>query len=279
MRGPTAAVTLALLVAGWTLGACAPAAGPVASPTRAGGAQSALEVIRAKKTLTVAVRVEEPQGGRTPQDPAHRQKRAFELGVATLLAQRIIGPDAKLEVRSAGGDRVAAAEQGQADLAFIASSPSLAGRALFSDPYAGGAIVVAVPAASTVARLEDLAGKTVSIAQDELRAQEVVTQLLAQRGVQVTTRTVMGMTGATTAAESGETAAAVGDSVGLAVIVQARPGSFRTIASLEKRPAVVAVRSGSRELLAAVNIALRALLAEGAIRAAAVQAALPYEAP
>ena len=51
------------------------------------------------------------------------------------------------------------------------------------------------------------------------------------------------------------------------------------IGELEKRPAVVAARPGARELFAAVNGALRDLLASGAIAAAAAKAGLPYSAP
>ena len=267
----------ALLFASLIVVCASPAAAPgrSAAPTAAGE----LEALRARKTLVVSIRVEEPPTGRAPQDPAHKQKRAFEAAVAELLAQRIIGAGAKVELRSAGGDRVAALDSPDVDVAMIASSPASASRALLSTPYAAGAIVVAVPASSTITRVEELAGKTVAVAQDELRAPDLVPQALQQRGVQATLRTVMGMGGATQLVSSGEAAAAVGDQTGLSVLLAERPGSFRVIGELEKRPAVVATRSGARELIAAVNGALRDLLSSGAISAAAAKAGLPYTAP
>lgn len=270
-------VIAALVLASLAVACASPAATP--SRTAAPSAAGELEALRARKVLVVSVRVEEPPSGRTPQDPAHKQKRAFEAAVAELLAQRIIGAGAKVELRSTGGDRVAALDSADVDVAMIASSPASASRALLSVPYAAGAIVVAVPAASTITRVEELAGKTVAVAQDELRAPDVVPQLLQQRGIQATLRTVMGMGGATQLAGTGEAAAVIGDVAGLNVLLAERPGSFRVIAELEKRPAVVAARSGARELIAAVNGALRDLLASGAISAAAARAGSPYSAP
>ena len=255
---------------------------PAATTQRAAvpsAALSELESLRARKTLVVSIRVEEPPAGRVPQDPAHKQKRAFEAAVAELLAQRIIGTGARVELRSAGGDRLAALDTADVDIAMVASSPAIASRALLSTPYAAGAIVVAVPSASPVTRLEELAGKTVAVAQDELRAPELVPQALQQRGIQPTLRTVVGMGGATQLVYTGEAAAVVGDLTGLNVLLTERPGSFRVIGELERRPAVVAARQGARELIAAVNIALRDLLASGAISAAAAKAGLPYGAP
>lgn len=253
--------------------------GTAPSPTIRPVAQSELEVLRARKVLVAAIRVEEPPSGRIPQDPAHKQKRIFEAAVAELIAQRVIGPGAKVELRSVGADRLAALDGLGADVAMIASSPASAGKALLSTPYAAGAIVVAVPSSSTVTRIEELAGKTIAVAQDELRAPDLAPQAFRQRGVEATLRTVMGMSGATQLVTSGEAAAVVGDQSGLAVLLVERPGSFRVIAELEKRPFVVAARSGARELVAAINVALRALLASGEISAAASRAALPYSPP
>src|SRR5207245_2283974 len=70
-------------------GGRAPAAPASAAPT------SALDALRAKGTLVVAIRVEAPPPDRNAGDPAHAQKRAFEAAVALILAQRILGPNAK----------------------------------------------------------------------------------------------------------------------------------------------------------------------------------------
>ena len=200
-------------------------ASPAAAPGRtlASTAAGELDSVRARKVLVVSIRVEEPPAGRVPQDPAHKQKRAFEAAVAELIAQRIIGAGAKVELRSAGGDRVAALDSADVDVAMIASSTASASRALLSTPYASGAIVVAVPAASTIARIEELGGKTVAVAQDELRAPDLAPQALQQRGIQATLRTVMGMGGAAQLVNSGEAAAAIGDLTGLNVLLGERP--------------------------------------------------------
>ncbi len=139
--------------------------------------------------------------------------------------------------------------------------------------------MVAVPLASAITKLEELAGKTVAVAQDELRAPDLAPQAFQQRGIPATLRTVLGMAGATQLVAAGEAAAVVGDQTGLSVLLTERPGSFRVIGELEQRPFVVAARKSSREVIAAVNLALRELLASGAIGAAAARAGLPYNAP
>jgi len=57
------------------------------------------------------------------------------------------------------------------------------------------------------------------------------------------------------------------------------PSSLAIVADVEGRPFVIASRQRSPELAAALNEALRKLLAAGAIRDAALRAGFPYEAP
>jgi ABC-type amino acid transport substrate-binding protein len=246
------------------------------SPSAATAAGGELEKLRARGTLIVAIRVEAPPPNRSAGDPAHAQKRAFEAAVAALVAQRIIGPNAKVELRSVGGDRLAALDQG-ADIAMTVDTAAGRDRAQLSVPYAANAIVLAAKSGGPVKALEDIRGGTIAVAMDELGAREVAQAYLQERGIAATLDTYMGVSGAATALEAGKASALIGDKVGVAVIAADR--SLSIVAVIAQRPYVIAVRKTAPDVAKAISEALRAALDSGAIRDAAAKASFPYEAP
>ena len=275
---PRMAGALSLAIACVT---CAPASTAIAPAASASAAPSPsavgeLERLRARGTLVVAIRVEAPPANRAMGDPAHAQKRAFEAAVATLIALKVIGPNAKVELRSVGGDRLAALDTG-ADIAMTVDAPAARDRALVSGQYAVNAIVLAAKVGGPVRQIEDIRGTAVAVAMDELGAREVAQAYLQERGIAATLDTYMGVSGAATAVEAGKAASLVGDKIGVAIIATDR--SLAIAGVLAQRPYVIAVRKSAPELAKAVSDALRAALASGEIKDAAAKAAFPYEAP
>lgn len=269
-----AALALAALA---TSCAASVSAGPASrSPSAPPSAGGELDRLRARGVLVVAIRVEAPPANRSAGDPAHAQKRAFESAVATLLASKILGPNATVELRSVGGDRLAALDQG-ADIVMTVDTAAARDRARVSVPYAGSAIVLAAKAGGPITRLEDIRGRSVAVAMDELGARDVAQAYLQERAIPATLDTYMGVSGAATAVDSGKAAALVGDKVGVAIVAADR--GLVVVATIALRPYVVAVRTSAPDLAAAVSDALRAALAAGEIRDAATKAAFPYEAP
>jgi ABC-type amino acid transport substrate-binding protein len=264
--------------------ACAPAASgrpsaPVGAATATSAAQSAaseLDQLRARGTLIVAIRVEAPPPSRTAGDPAHTQKRAFESSVAALVATRVLGPNAKVELRSIGGDRLGGLDQA-ADIAMTVDTSAARDTSLVSPAYAAGAIVMASKSGGLVQRPEDVRGQSVAVAMDELGARAIAQAFFQQGGIAVTLDTYQGVSGAATALESGKAVAIVGDKAGVAVVAADR--SLSVVAVIAQRPYVIAVRKSAPDLAAAVSDAVRAALASGEIRDAAVKAGFPYEAP
>lgn len=271
-------VGLALAVAA---AACAPSptavsSAPVGSPSASAAAQGELAKLRARGTLIVAIRVEAPPANRNMGDPAHAQKRAFEAAVATLVALRVIGPNAKVELRSVGGDRLAALDQG-ADIAMTVDAPAARDRALLSASYAVNSIVLASKVGGPVKQIENIRGMSVAVAMDELGALQIAQAYLQERGITATLDTYMGVSGAATAVDAGKASALIGDKVGIAVIATER--SLAIVGAIAQRPYVIAVRKSAQDVADAISEALRAALASGEIKAAAAKAAFPYEAP
>jgi ABC-type amino acid transport substrate-binding protein len=264
--GP-AATTPSTATAGATVTAAAP------SSTAAAGE---LEKIRARGTLLVAIRVEAPPPNRAMGDPAHAQKRAFETAVITLVANAVFGPSVKVQLVSQGGDRLAALG-GSADVAMVTEAPTSRDRALVSTAYAANSVVVAAKDGGPIARLEDLAGKTVGVAQDELVTRDLVQMFFQQRAVTVTLDTYMGVNGGATALDADKAAAFVGDGIGVTLLATER--KLKVITQIGPRPYVIATRQTAPDLAKAIDAALQDALKSGAIRDAAAKAGFPYTAP
>jgi ABC-type amino acid transport substrate-binding protein len=209
-------------------------------------------------------------------DPAHAQKRAFETAVANLIATAIFGASMKVELRSQGGDRIAALDQG-ADLALTVETPASRERALISAPYAASSVVLVAKDGGPIRGVEDLNAKTVAVAMDELGARDIAQSYFQQRAVTVTLDNYQGVNGAATALDSDRAVAIVGDGIGVAVIAGER--KLTVITALAPRPYVIATRKNAPDLAAAIDTALKDALARGAIKDAAMKAGFPYQAP
>ena len=251
---------------------------PPSVPASSAPASAASEIdrIRAKGTLVVAIRVEAPPANRAMGDPAHAQKRAFETAVITLVANAVFGPSVKVQLLSQGGDRLIALGQ-NADVAMVTEAPTSRDRALVSVAYAANSVVVAAKSDGPIARLEDLAGKAVGVAQDELVTRDLAQMFFQQRAVTVTLDTYMGVNGGATALEGDKVAAFVGDGIGVTVLATER--NLKVITSVAPRPYVIATRQTAPDLAKAIDAALQGALKSGAIKDAAAKAAFPYTAP
>lgn len=264
----TWALSLAAFVVACTSGT---AVTPSATPA------DPLATLRARGTLIVSIRMMVPPAQREQGDAAHDQKRAFEATLAEALAQRILGTGARADFRNTGRDRTAPVTSRDADIAMTAVDPALTGIS-FSQPYAAGGIDL-VTIGSAVARVEDLAGKTVATTPGDADSAELAKTFFDQRGVTVKLQAFAGMRAAVDALAAGQVAAVAGDRAGVAVLNRERQNVLRTLSQLASRPFAVGVRSDSAVLLAKVNEAIAALGTSGEIRRAAEAAGFPYEAP
>jgi ABC-type amino acid transport substrate-binding protein len=218
-----------------------------------------------------------PPAQRDQGDAAHEQKRAFEAALAGALAQRILGTGARADLRNTGRDRTAPVTSRDADIAMTGLDPGITGIS-FSQPYAAGGIDL-VTMGSSIARIEDLAGKTVATTPGDADSAELARTFFDKRGVTVKLQAFAGMRAAADALAAGQVAAVAGDHAGVAVLNRERQNALRTLTQLGSRPFAVATRSDSTALLAQVNEAIAALGASGELRKIAESANFPYEAP
>jgi len=252
-----------------------PSVATSAAPTTSSTA-TAIDQIRTRGTLVVAIRVEAPPANRAMGDPAHAQKRALEMAVATLVANAVFGASVKVQFQSQGGDRVAALAQG-ADLAMVTDSSAARDRAAVTPPYAANAVVIAVRDGGPIARVEDLAAKSVGVAQDELVTRDLAQTFFQSKNVSATLDTYVGVNGGAMALESDKAVAFVGDGIGVAFVAADR--KLKIIAEVTPRPYVIAIRQNAPDLATAIATALQAALQSGAVKDAAAKAGFPYTAP
>jgi len=253
--------------------ACAPGPGPAPSQTPA----DALSALRARGTLIVSIRMMAPPAQREQGDAAHEQKRAFEAALATALAQRILGTEARAELRNTGRDRTAPVASRDADLAMTFVMPAVTGIS-FSQPYAAGGVDL-VTTGSSIARVEDLSGKTVATTPGDSDSAELAKTFFDQRALTVKLQAFGSMRAAVDALTAGQVQAVAGDRAGVAVLNRDRQNALRTLSQIASRPFAVGVRSDAAALLAKVNEAIAALGASGELRKMAETASFPYEAP
>jgi ABC-type amino acid transport substrate-binding protein len=260
--------------------ACATTRPSTADPTTPASASASdlLAALRARGSLIVAIRVTAPPAGVQQQDVAHMQKRAFEGAVASAVAIRIIGANARVEFKELGRDRGGLVERGEADLAMTFAES--AGNVTLSLPYAAGGVVIVVKGTSTATEARALAGQTIAATtMGEINANEIAQTFFKERAIAATLSPVPGLTPAFAALDAGQVAAVIGDRTGITVLQRTRPEPLRVIAELANRPYVIAMRKDAPALQAAVNSALAELTASGEIRRLAEAAKFPYESP
>src|SRR6185369_1113872 len=148
---------------------------------------SDLAAIRARGHLIVAMKNEGAPAADAHKDPAHFQKRNFELDIARRIAQRIFGDEKKLVVMTLPGrERLPALQAGTIDvvIAMIRSDERTRSLADLSEPYYEGGFALLVPAESQVTKLQDLSGKRVALPrQKNNNPRARVDALLAERQV------------------------------------------------------------------------------------------------
>jgi ABC-type amino acid transport substrate-binding protein len=274
----SSAVALLVLVIAASCGSPpATTAGSTASTPAVSG--DALAQLRARGSITVVIRVGASPGGQQI-DVAHSQKRALESSIATELAKRVLGPQAKVEFVELGRDRWSPVEQRTADIAMISASETPSPNVILTPPYAAGGVVIAVKRDSKATEARALAGQTIgATTMGELNAAELAQAYLKDNGFAATVAPFPGLVQAVAALDSGQVVAVVGDNTGLELLQRGRAEPLRVLARVASRPYVIAVRSDAVAIHAAFSAALKDLLASGEVQRMATAAAFPYELP
>jgi putative glutamine transport system substrate-binding protein len=239
-----------------------------------------IDDIRARGKLIVSVKND---ANHPHKDPAHEQKRGFELELAHALARRILGDPAKLELKIlARPARLAFLASGTVDLvvSMIPMTPDNANQCDFSHAYFASGLSLLLPAGAPSKTLADLAGRTVAFRKQSFNDYGAELQRIADaHGLKITVRYYPTFEDAVRAVTRGDAVAMGGNLVDLGTYRDAHPGFNVNGEMLEERAIGVAVRRGERELLKLVNETIDELKRTGELKRLTEKWHLPYLLP
>lgn len=244
------------------------------------GADGKLDQIRARGKLIVSVKNNKDG---PHKDPAHFQKRGFEIELAHLLARRILGDEAGVELRILPRPaRLLYLSSGSVDLviSMVPVTNENMTQCDFSHPYFSAGLSLLVPARARPLALKDLAGKTIAFREQSFNDYGAELQRIADEGgVKLTVRYYPSFEDAVDAVHKGEAVAMGGNFVDLDAYRKAHAGFSVNAKLLEERRVAVAVRKGDSDLLGIVNQTIDDLKRTGELKRLTQKWHLPYLLP
>ncbi|HXU74446.1 MAG TPA: transporter substrate-binding domain-containing protein [Polyangia bacterium] len=244
------------------------------------GATGKVEQIRARGKLIVSVKND---AKRSHKDPAHFQKRGFEVELAHLLARHILGDESRVELKIlARPFRLPFLMNGSVDLviSMIPITAENTSKVDFSHPYFSSGMSLLVPANAPSLTLADLAGKTVAFRKQSYNDYGgELERFAAEHGVKVTIRYYPSFDAAVKAVASGEAVAMGGNFIDLDAYRNEHAGFVVNDKLLEERRVGVAVRKGDDDLLKLVNETIDDLKRTGELKRLTDKWHLPYLLP
>jgi putative glutamine transport system substrate-binding protein len=243
-------------------------------------AEDRLAAIVARQKLIVSVKNDAKKPHR---DPAHFQKRGFEVELSRALARRIVGDESRLELRMlARPARLPMLASGAVDLvvSMIPVTDENTTQCDFSHPYFASGLSLLLPEGKRVGNLAELAGATVAFRKQSFNDYGgELSRVAAERGVKLTVRYYPSFDAAVEAVRRGEALAMGGNFVDLDTFAKSRPGFSVNKRLLEERLIAVAVRKGDASLLRVVNETIDELKRSGTLRRMTDKWRLPYLLP
>jgi putative glutamine transport system substrate-binding protein len=238
-----------------------------------------LDEIRARGKLIVSVKNQGPASPDLHKDPAHFQKRGFELELAHAIAGKILGDPGKLELQlMPRKTRLAAVMGDNVDLAIsmlpIAPDPEAV---VFSRPYFASGLGIMVKTGSPIAKLEELDGKKLAAVQQTANDPEPAwRKVTAARKIRTQIVRFPSFASAAQAVADGKADALLSHDVNIDAFLDGNAGFRRLAEIVAKEPIGVAVKKGNDDLLALVNEVIDGLERAGTLAAWAKKHKLPY---
>jgi len=241
---------------------------------------STLEQIRARGRLIVSVKNEGVPQPALHRDPAHFQKRGFELELARAIASRVLGAPDRLELRQMPRrERLESLVSGKVDLviSMIAITPESSQQVSFSVPYFSGGLALMVTKDSKLQAVEELRGGRAGIVRAHANDPTAeARRIFDQRKLGVTLEGFDRIEDASAALRAGRLRAVVGQLANLDGWVQAHPDLRLANEMLSHQEFGVAVRKGDDDLRALVDEVIRGLARRGELQRMARKWQLPY---
>lgn len=257
-------------------------AATLASPAAAGAADDGakLAAVRARGRIVISVKNRGPEAADLHRDPAHFQKRGYELELARDITRAVFGDDTKMLLKILPRPmRLPALAAGDVDLviSMLAVPATPAREITYSHPYLVGGLQLMAPRGSSLQRLEDLDGKRVAAVRESAHDPGSELQTLASaRGLHVDVAYFANFQQATAAIARGEAAAMISMDANVDAFVADNADYVRVGTLLDRRAYAVGVRRRDEDLLALVNGVVDKLRQSGELKRRAGRWKLPY---
>lgn len=216
----------------------------------------ALERIRERGELIVAVKNEGNPDRAAHKDPAHFQKRGYELALAAAIADRLLGEPGKLRIETLRKpDRLPAVVDGRVDLglSMFRIVPAAAALVDFSVPYYEAATAVMQRAPGDIRGPGDLAGRRIGIiARNDAGPEPLLERGAAGRGPAQVLE-FPGFDEAAAAIQAGAIDGLLSDAVNIDVYLAGRGDALARSPELSRVPVGVAVPKGNPALLREID--------------------------
>lgn len=238
----------------------------------AGSAAAAdtLERIRERGHLRVAVKNDGNPDRAQHKDPAHFDKRDFEVDLARALAAALLGDASKVEfVMVRKPERIPAVASGKVDLAIsmLRPDPRHLEKVDFSQPYYDAGVAVMQGPSGRIAKAMELAGRRIGvIARNDAEPHAMLARVGHADGP-AALREFEHFDAAADALKQGDIDALFSESANIDVYVKAHVGQFVCSPPLSIEPVAVALPKGDAALLTAVNGVIDELRASGKLDA------------
>jgi putative glutamine transport system substrate-binding protein len=234
-----------------------------------------LETIRARGKLIVSVKND---ANRPHKDPAHQEKRGFELDLTRALAKKLVGDESKVELKLISRpSRLPMLGMGNVDLVISMIPINAENQRQYdlSHPYFESGLALLVTKGSPTNGIDGLKDTMVAVLQQGFNNYGTEIERAAQkRNLKLKTRYYPSFDDAAQAVARGEASAMVSNFVDLSAYAKTHP-EYR-IVFLEPRLHAVAVKKGEATLLRAVDETIDSLKRSGELKRMTEKHQLPY---
>ena len=230
-----------------------------------------LNEIIARGVLRVSVKNEGSLDRSEHNDPAHFQKRGFELDLARAIAKRILGDESKIEFKMLRRrQRLAAVADGTVDIgiSMFAVNEENQAQVAFSEPYYEGGQAVMQKSQSTVHAISDLNGMKI-VALDEKMNDPggELQRLAAKQGVHVDIMRVPTFKEGIDALEANQVDGMVSEIANLDAYIADGHPNLKHSGLLSHKHYAVAIRKNDTDLLVLINDVIGQLKKSGHLNA------------
>lgn len=241
---------------------------------------SKITEIKQRGKLIVSTKKEGEPSSSVHRDPAHFQKRNYEVAIAKAITQKLLGDEHKLEIEQLPlKERIPALEHNEVDLviSMLPITNERESQISFSHPYAMGGLALMVKKGGDIKRIDQLNHKRVAIVADKDHdADHEFLRYTRTKGIEITVDSYPTCEAAAAAVTAGKVEALVGNNINLIGYMQRAPNVFAIADGLLTHVQYgMAVKKGNDDLLNFINRTIDHMTASGELNILAERSGFP----